>query len=301
VSRQMPDVSATGQHHCMDDVFLGSEALARGTLSRGRLRWNYRAIYRDVYVPRPATTSLQANTRGAWLWSGRRGVIAGRAAAAAHGALWVDDHAPIELIWNNTHPPPGIITRNERVADDEVDELAGLSVTTPARTAFDLARHLPRGIAVAHLDALARATGLTPDDVFPLTERYRGARGVRRAKTALALLDGGSQSPRETWLRLLLIDAGLPRPTTQLLVHNGDWYALAYLDMGWEAPKIGIEYDGDQHRADRRQYVKDISRLAMLDRMGWIVVRVIAEDHPNDIVDRVRKAWARRGASPTPN
>jgi very-short-patch-repair endonuclease len=65
--------------------------------------------------------------------------------------------------------------------------------------------------------------------------------------------------------------------------------------MGWEEVKVAVEYDGDQHRSDRQQYVKDIRRLAALESRGWIVIRVIAEDHSADVVNRVRNALARRG------
>jgi hypothetical protein len=283
------------QHHQpMGSVFLGSEAVARGELTRGQLRWNYRSIYRDVYVPKSASRSLRENMYAAWLWSGRRGIIAGRTAAALHGAKWVDEYAPVELIGQINHPPPGIIVRRERISGDDVVERDGLPVTTAARTAFDVARYLPRGSAVALLDALARATGVTVDDVSPLPARYRGARGVRRCRASLSLMDSGSQSPKETWLRLLLIDAGLARPTTQIAVLDSDGFAVAYLDMGWEEAMVAAEYDGDQHRTDRRQYVKDIRRAAMLERMGWIVVRVIAEDRPDGVIKRVRQALARR-------
>lgn len=100
-----------------------------------------------------------------------------------------------------------------------------------ARTAFDLGRHLPRRKAVARLDALASATGIIGANVLPLAERHKGARGVRRLKAALSIMDGSAQSPKETWLRLLLIDGGLPAPKTQIMVHNGDFYPLAYLDL----------------------------------------------------------------------
>ena len=108
-------------------------------------------------------------------------------------------------------------------------------------------------------------------------------------------MDGGAQSPKETWLRLLLIDGGLPAPKTQIMVHNGDFYPLAYLDLGWEEFMVAVEYDGDHHRIDRRQYVKDIGRLKMLENRGWIVIRVVAEYHPNDILDRVCTALRSRG------
>lgn len=57
---------------------------------------------------------------------------------------------------------------------------------------------------------------------------------------------------------------------------------------------VGVEYDGDHHRSNRRQYVKDIQRLEMLEGLGWLIVRVVAEDHPDDIIRRVREALARR-------
>ncbi|WP_409366568.1 endonuclease domain-containing protein, partial [Mycolicibacterium pulveris] len=111
------------------------------------------------------------------------------------------------------------------------------------------------------------------------------------------LVDGGDESPKETWLRLLLIDAGLPAPTTQIPVLDGYW-PVAYVDMGWEKYKVAVEYDGDQHRSDRRRYVKDQRRLRKLEAMGWIILRVIAEDKPDDVVRRVRAALITRGWRP---
>lgn len=287
----------------MRDPIIGSEALANGTITRGQLRWNYRPIFPGVYLAKPVQMSLRTNTVGAWLWSGRRGVIAGRAAAALHTAKWVDDFAPIELIWTNNHYPPGTIVRDERIADDEVVRVRGMLVTTPARTAFDLGRHLPRGLAIAHLDALARATGITAADVAPLTLRHRGARGVRQCQTALSLMDRGSESPKESWLRLVLIDAGLPQPVTQIRVTDGhtvaylDWGYLPLAGEGWDEPKVAVEYDGDQHRTDRGRYVKDIRRTEMVEGLGWKAIKVVNEDRPNIIVRRVYDALARRSTA----
>jgi hypothetical protein len=277
----------------MDAPFVGSEALASGSLTRGQLRWNYRPIFPDVYMPKSMDRSLEVMTIGAWLWSGRRALITGRAAAALHGAKWVDEHAPIELLWQNNHYPAGIIAHDERFQSDEVATIRGLTVAKPARAGFDLARHL-RGVrAVAHLDALARATGITKRDVMFLVNRYPGARGNKRARSMIDLMDAGAESPKESWLRLVLITAGLPRPSTQIRVTDGE--LIAYLDMGWDKPMVALEYDGDHHRTDRRQYVKDIRRAEMVDHLGWHVIKVIKEDKPNDIINRVRNALARRG------
>ena len=282
----------------MAGVFLGSEAIARGSLTRGELRWKYRQIHRDVYLPKDAPRSLGDNIYAAWLRSGRRGIIAGRAAAALHGAKWMDNFTPIEMVGPFNHPPPGIIVRRERIGVEDLVELGGLLVTNPARTAFDLARHLPRSVAVAHLDALSAATGLTAAAVTPLFDRHKGARGVRRCQSALSLMDGGAQSPKESWLRLALIDAGLPRPVTQIRVTDG--HLVAYLDMGWEGPMVALEYGGDQHRSDRRQYVKDIRRAEMVHHLGWHVIKVINEDRPNVVIQRARDALSRRSAPRLP-
>lgn len=138
------------------------------------------------------------------------------------------------------------------------------------------------------------ATPFSIENVLLLAKRYQGARGLRQSRRALPWVDGGAASPRETWLRLLLIDAGLPMPTTQIPVVDGYW-PVAFLDLGWEQFRVAAEYDGDHHRTDRRQYAKDQRRLRKLERLDWIVVRVIAEDSPDDVVRRVRSALRRRG------
>jgi hypothetical protein len=278
----------------MEEVFIASEAVRMGALTRGQLRWNYRPVYPDVHLPRDAELRLRERTLGAWLWSGRRGVVTGRAAAALHGALWVDDLVPIELIHANCHPPDGVITRRERIGVDEMTQIGGIAVTTPHRTALDLGRHLPRLDAVINLDALSRATGVSQRRVLTLADRYKGARGVKRCRQALALMNAGAASPRETRLRLLVIEAGFPPPLTQIAVYDETGYVFAYLDMGWTDSKIALEYDGDQHRTDRTQYVKDTRRLRKLEQMGWIVIRVIAEDAPTYTLARVRDAFAQR-------
>jgi very-short-patch-repair endonuclease len=70
------------------------------------------------------------------------------------------------------------------------------------------------------------------------------------------------------------------------------------LDMGWENFMVGAEYDGDQHRTDRWQYVKDLRVLPKLERLGWNVVRVIKEDSEHDIISRAYQAMTSHGWKP---
>ena len=289
-------VGPPGHHRGMRDVFVGSAALAGGGITRARLRWHYRTIFPNVYLPKQVVPSLEQRTRGAWLWSGRNGVITGCAAAAMHGALWVDADTPIEMIWRCGRPPRGIAVRNERVDQTDIIDIGGMPVTTPQRTAFDIARHLPRDLAVARLDALARATGITASQVILLADRYPRARGLPRARIALPLMDSGSQSPQETRLRLVLIDDGLPRPRTQIMVTDGK--SQAFIDMGYDEPQVGFDYEGSHHSQVRGQYVHDIGRAELIDREGWIDIRVVAEHSRRFILHRAHIAFARRGWRP---
>lgn len=273
-----------------DMPFIGSEAVRDGVIRKHQLRANFRAILPDVYVARDYHPTLADRARVAWLWSHRQGVLAGLTAAALHGAKWVDDSAPIELIWTNARSPRGVRTSAMRMQPNEIAQVGELPVTTPERTAFDIGRTSGVGRAVARLDSLTRATGLKVCDVEAVAARHRGARGLRQLERVLPMVDAGSQSPKETWLRLLLVEDGLPRPQTQIPVLGPAGYPFAYLDMGWTEWMVAVEYDGDQHRTDRTQYVKDIRRTAELERMGWIVVRVVAEDRPAEILRRVRTA-----------
>ena len=274
LDRRTQIVSGSGKHRAMEDIFIGSEALADGVLTRAQLRWNYRALFPDVYMRAEATPSLSQRAVGAWLWSGRRAVVAGLAAAALHGTQWVDESTDVEVIWRHGRPPRGIVGRSERIESDEIIDIAGVPVTTPERTAFDLARHHPRDLAVAYLDALSSATGVTASAVQPLVDRYQRSRHSWRAVDALRLMDGGSQSPEETMVRLALIDAGLPAPKTQFAVTDGK--ATAFIAMAYEAPMVGVEFG--------------TSTPDVVVQKRWTMIRATDAVNPKVIVYLVRAA-----------
>jgi hypothetical protein len=224
----------------------------------------------------------------------RCGVVGGRSASALQGAKWVDARAPAELLIDYRRPPKGVQTWSDHVDDDEIEIVAGMRVTTPARTAVDLACRYPVGEAVAMIDALARATHLKMADVKCLAEQYKGRRGIRRARIALPLVDPGAESPRETWLRLLLIRAGFPPPQTQIPLYDEYGQLVAVFAMGWENIKLAVDYEGDHHWINRRRFNHDIRRAEAVTELGWIDVRIAAEDTEGGIIRRVGAAWNRR-------
>ncbi|MGZ6777532.1 MAG: DUF559 domain-containing protein [Mycobacterium sp.] len=280
----------------MGEVILGGEAVAAGQVTRHELRRWYTNLFRGVYVRKGCDVSLRDRAIGAWLATRRKGVVAGVAASALHGAPWVDPTVPVEIVGAKCVKQDGMICRTEQVADDEVTRIAGLPVTTRVRTAFDLGRHLERPQALARLDALMWNQTFSIEAVLALAQRYPRARGVRQLRELLPLIDGEAESPRESMIRLRLHDNDFPPPETQIPVLVGS-RPVAFLDMGWRDFKVAVEYDGDHHRKNRDQYVKDIARLRMLEAMGWIVIRVIAEDRPEEWLSRIEAALLSRGGS----
>lgn len=92
----------------MAQVFIGSEALAAGKVTKYDLRARYQRLLPGVYTVKGAPPSLRDRTVATWLWSQRQGVISGVAAAALHGAKWVDHDAIVEVNWPGRKSPPGV-------------------------------------------------------------------------------------------------------------------------------------------------------------------------------------------------
>ncbi|GJF11708.1 hypothetical protein NGTWS0302_00190 [Mycolicibacterium cyprinidarum] len=284
----------------MDDIewpFRASEQLNAGALTFRELRRFHRAVFPGVWIPRGAELDAIGRARAAWLWSRRAGVLCSLSAAAVQGAKWIDSDVPAELIHRNRRPPPGIVVRSEVLADGETQQVGGLTVTAPARTAFDLGRLLPETEAVQRVDALMNATDLKAIDVERVAECHPGSRGLHRLRRTLQLVDGGAESPYESLTRLVLVRSGFPQPQTQVKVRDEFGRVFARLDMGWSRWKVAVEYDGKQHWADSRQRAWDIDRMAMLEAAGWVVIRVSADllRRQGVIIERVAVALAGRG------
>jgi hypothetical protein len=282
----------------VDGPFLGSEALAARVLTRHQLRTDFRAIHRNVYLSKGRALTPMNRAVAAWLWSDRRATLAGLSASALYRSKWIDDWLPAELNRTGRDKAKGIILHSDLLADDERCVRNGMSVTTPARTAFDLGRRKGLQTAVIRIDALARATELKVADVDLLVDRHRGARGIVQLRRALELVDGGSESPWETRTRLVVGSAGLPPVRTQIPVFDGGCL-IARIDMGWEEFLVGVEFDGAQHWTDPAQRTWDIDRLAKLEALGWRIVRVSADllrYRPAVLIARIIDALRAAGA-----
>ncbi len=274
--------------------FIGSEALTSGAFTRHQLRSRFVKLHSDVYVSPDVDVTAPERAYAAWLWV-ETTRHRGRAVRVGTAPRKMGrPRAPAQLLQEHRRPPPGIITWLDRISSDERQVIAGVAVTTPARTAFDLACRYPLNRAVAAIDALARATKFTTAETQALVHRYGGHHNIRNAREALALVDPGAQSPEETWLRLLVTEAGYPRPQTQLPIHGSYSELVGIVDMGWAELKLALEYDGE-HQRTPRQFDHDIARYeTMTNDLDWIAIRVTSQDTPGGVLGRLATAWARR-------
>ncbi|MGH1523188.1 DUF559 domain-containing protein [Leifsonia sp. L25] len=121
--------------------------------------------------------------------------------------------------------------------------------------------------------------------------------GVARLRAAIAHVRADTDSPMETLLRLALIDGGLPEPVVNRPIQVGSGVEL-HGDLVYVQHRVVVEYDGDQHRTDARQYFGDVDRIWALEAAGWCIVRINRSHLSNGAavaVARVRAALADRG------
>lgn len=166
----------------------------------------------------------------------------------------------------------------------------GVRLTSACRTWCDLARDgasVPELVVVA--DSLARACPSAVRDLADAVARGTGRRGVTSARCALELVDRRSESAMESWVRAVLLIAGVPAPVPQLVVTDEHGRFVARVDLAWPGSRLVLEYDGDHHR-DQVTWVRDLRRREELERLGWTVLVVTVADvlpHPDRLVARV--------------
>ena len=192
----------------------------------------------------------------------------------------------------------GLIGHSREVQPGDVVDVDGLRVSSPARMFCEMAGVLdvPQLVTVAdHIirrDAPLCALG-------DLDERSRMRDRItrsRRIAIAIGLADDRSESPPESYFRVLLTLAGIP-PTAAnhwVVTSSGRRYRI---DLAWIPEKVALEYQG-AHHLDPAQRRADMTRRAHLEADGWIVVELNADDltDPSTVVSRVRAALARAAA-----
>jgi hypothetical protein len=162
-------------------------------------------------------------------------------------------------------------------------------VTSPVRTAWDVAALEPLGTAVATLDAMVRSGSVSSADLSVLCAAGTRRWGIARVRRAVGLVDPRAESPPESRVRVALVLAGLA-PVPQYEVRVGG-ELLGRVDLAFPEARLAVEYEGAYHFEDG-QIVRDDARYERLRAAGWTVIRLSSADLRalDAVVSRVRAA-----------
>lgn len=293
--------------------FRGSQApVSRGVLADAVKRGDLQRLFRDVYAE---SGTLPSDPRDQHLFLARAEqvrrpylIASHETAALAHSMFMPNPTAAAAAPPHFCAPPrdgrrsranPRTVLRE--VPEDEVMTLeSGLRVTTPQRTAVDLAAQLPLPHALMALDDAARRTALTrvrPQDLrgpldaellaFSLVPLQRAAttsthvRTRSRVQHALDLVDPRRESPSESFTFGHIAQAGLPLPDAQvpIMVAGG---GVVYGDLGWEEFSLIAEFDGAvkygrlarfNNLGENTSLADQAKREELIRGAGWKVIR----------------------------
>lgn len=250
----------------------------RQLLEQGRVR----RVLHNVYVRSEAEDSVTLRAQAAGLVVNPFVVICDRTAAWLHGVDVLEQHEhevlpPLETfsLRGETRPQRRGCSRGQRdLAPGDITVVGAVKVTTPLRTALDLGCRLSRRDGLAALDGFARTCGVTRAELEAELPRYRRRRGVVRLRQVVPLVDGRAESPSESWVRLDIADAGLPKPELQWWVLDDDGRPVFRLDLAYPLSKVAVEYDGIEFHGSDEQRAADAARREWLRARGWTVIVV---------------------------
>jgi predicted transcriptional regulator of viral defense system len=265
------------------------DTLAQIAGSRGGLVTRKQAV--DAGVPGRTLTDLQRSgalarvARGVYAVGTRvtgdpREIALGLAAVLSYlsAAAWfgIDLPMPVDAVHvtasrnrgRRADAVPGVRLHRADLAAGDVWLIRGVRVTSPVRTALDLARHLPLEHGVAVVDSFIRARLLTPE-AFASAAKEAAGPGRRRIQLVAVLVDARSDSVLESLTRVLLWRHKLLPSHSQYPFHDPKTGWRGILDFAWPAQRVALECDGYAFHAGRTPFQRDRRRWSALSRYGW--------------------------------
>lgn len=283
----------------LPEVFLGSELVARGVLTRRQLRdQRLRRHMTDVYSPRWVPHDHVLDCRGAWLVAPSTARLTGASLATVLGVRMRDAGDDVEFVLpqaDRKQPRGGIRLRGAARGPLGTALWRDIPITTPERMAFDIAARRPVEDGVADLDAALSARLFDRDRFCSwLTDRHEDDVVAVREMAALSDRRAGSRPESRLRVRLVRAQLGVVFEPQHVVLDQGRF--VARVDLAVVGLRIAVEYEGAWHGLIADQLAKDRHRLDRLREAGWIVVHVTADmmREPGMAVDAVRRAIAQR-------
>lgn len=204
----------------------------------------------------PDLPAHEARIRQALAVAPSDGVLSGWAAAVLWGvpADFLDGTVdgtktlPVEFSVpraEGTFTRQGIRVRHSAVPSADVVDLSGVRLTSPQRTAFDLARwSRAEGRALAMLDLSLRHDVIDRADFTAYLAPLKRLHGLPRVRTVLPEMSERAESVPESELRWLWLGLDLGRPAVNVPVHDRFGEFVGRIDLFDPETGMGAEYQG---------------------------------------------------------
>jgi very-short-patch-repair endonuclease len=165
---------------------------------------------------------------------------------------------------------------------DDLTEVSGIPVTTPARTLLDMAPIVEGRLLAKMVDHAVRRELCREEDLVACLDRLAGDRRNGTAAVRRFIGDDRTGSALETlWLRRLR-RVGLDPPARQhQLVVDG---RIVVLDFAWPDQRVGLECDGFAYHGSRSGFDRDRLRDLLTARLGWTIVRATVNTPVHELI-----------------
>jgi len=251
----------------------------RAALADGMVRRIAKGVYALPPVPDPLAA---ARAQG--------GVVSHLSAAVLHGFSVLDlPDKPQITVPRGQHQRLSPIQCQLHWADDVPSDGR---CTDRLRTVLDCARTLPFDAGLTVADSALRSGPVDRSQLLIAAAELAGP-GCRRARRVAAAADGRAESPLESVLRSILIEAGIDGFEPQVTVRDHAFFAR--IDLGHPVLLIALETDGFAHHSTRSALTRDCRRHANLTVRGWRLLRFSWEDVMFDrawVVEAIRQTMA---------
>lgn len=229
-------------------------------------------------------------------------VLAGRAAAVLWGMptkCWMS--SVIDILGDGKRRPdihkrrlPKEHLRTKTVRGQDI------LLTSPAFTIVDIARWYGIEDAVRCGDWAVRCHLTALSELRYALHKRRGCTGADVARTAVRLINGRSESPRESDVKSRLFDARYPAPIQQPIILDSLRRQIGRVDFLFPQTSIIIEYDGrgktrgDYGQPPQRSIQDEHSRQRLLRSEHFDVIRIDANANwaKNLWLKELEGAWA---------
>ncbi|WP_322411539.1 hypothetical protein [Microbacterium invictum] len=291
-------MDAWGLTHELGDAFTCGDALSAG-MTRGRLRTKrLEPVFHGVRMMRDDDVATDTDprsverhrvlraVRGFVPLLGRDRFFAGRTAAVLFDApIQHGDDITVGVRSPARAPRRrGVVGVKVSAHLVSVMEHSGLPVASPASSWAMLGSEMsvrelvlgdwfvrvPRTAHGAPAPELRQATPEQLRRVIAAGQRP----GISRLRAAVELVRVGSASPLETEYRLDAAAEGLPEPELDVEIRDPQGRLIGITEVAYRDYRTLVEIEGDHHRTDRRQWIRDIEKYNAYAALGWDVVRL---------------------------